>query len=188
MYPLRGFLVLLACLWTQAAISDPRVIIHLTDYLANDYPGAVGPDGRVLSSTEYAEQLEFGKKVLNEGLSDSKLTADATLMMDLKNLEKFISQKKPPSEVVPLARKVQQSTIKVSGIQLSPMKWPNYKRAKELFQSNCISCHGAEGRGDGVDGKDLDPLPANFHDTERASGISPFASFNTIRLGVPGTG
>ena len=31
-----------------------------------------------------------------------------------------------------------------------------------LFQANCASCHGAEGRGDGPAGTSLDPKPVNL--------------------------
>lgn len=34
--------------------------------------------------------------------------------------------------------------------------------AKELFQKNCVTCHGASGKGDGPAGKMLKPAPADF--------------------------
>ena len=33
--------------------------------------------------------------------------------------------------------------------------------AKELYASMCISCHGENGKGDGVDGVSLNPKPAD---------------------------
>ena len=76
----------------------------------------------------------------------------------------------------------------MSGISLSPIKWPDYKKAQQIYKQDCAQCHGETGHGDGPLGKDLDPAPANFHDLSRAPLVSPFAAFNTIRLGVPGTG
>lgn len=35
---------------------------------------------------------------------------------------------------------------------------------KELFTTYCVSCHGAEGKGDGVAGAALNPKPASFAD------------------------
>jgi mono/diheme cytochrome c family protein len=35
-------------------------------------------------------------------------------------------------------------------------------RGRELFQQNCIVCHGAEGRGDGPQAAQLDPAPSDF--------------------------
>lgn len=35
-------------------------------------------------------------------------------------------------------------------------------RGKALFEQNCATCHGAEGKGDGAAGKGLNPRPRNF--------------------------
>jgi len=35
-------------------------------------------------------------------------------------------------------------------------------RGRELFQQNCISCHGVDGRGDGPESADLNPAPTDF--------------------------
>lgn len=181
-------LTIVALFHFSTAYGDARLIIHLTDYLANDYSGAVSEDGKVLSDGEYAEQIEFSQTALKEGKTDPALNQNPELLANLNKLNDAIGKKAPPSIVIPLAREIQKSVIKVSGIALSPANWPDYDKAAKLFQANCISCHGVDGRGDGPDGVDLDPKPANFHDMGRAPIVSPFAAFNTIRLGVPGTG
>jgi mono/diheme cytochrome c family protein len=35
-------------------------------------------------------------------------------------------------------------------------------KGKELFNTNCVSCHGAGGKGDGVAGAAMNPKPRNF--------------------------
>ncbi len=35
-------------------------------------------------------------------------------------------------------------------------------RGKELFQQNCIQCHGIDGRGDGIEAANLSPAPSDF--------------------------
>jgi high-affinity iron transporter len=179
---------LLAILTISNVYADARLIVHLTDYLANDYAGAVSEDGKVLSDGEYAEQIEFSQTALKEGKTNSSLNQNTELLKDLSSLNNAIAKKSAPSLVIPLARKIQKNVIEISGISLSPASWPNYAKAKKIFNESCISCHGSQGRGDGPDGVGLDPAPANFHDMERAPIVSPFAAFNTIRLGVPGTG
>jgi high-affinity iron transporter len=179
---------LLVLFQLSSAHGDARLIIHLTDYLANDYSGAVSEEGKILSKGEYAEQVEFSRTALAEGSSDPVLSQNQDLLASLSKLSNSIANKNPPSVVVALAREIQKNTIKISGLALSPSTWPDYDKAQKLFQTKCIFCHGNEGRGDGIDGVGLDPKPSNFHDPERAPIVSPFAAFNTIRLGVPGTG
>jgi cytochrome c5 len=38
--------------------------------------------------------------------------------------------------------------------------------AKQVFESRCSTCHGAQGMGDGPAGAALNPKPRNFHDQE----------------------
>lgn len=173
---------------TANAFADARMIVHLTDYLANDYAGAVSSDGKVLSEVEYAEQIEFAQTALKEGQNNQALSSNQELIKKLEQLAVLINSKTSPDVVVPLAREIQAMVIKVAGIALSPSTWPDMEKAQKIYQANCIQCHGHEGRGDGPDGKGLDPAPSNFHDLGRAPIVSPFAAFNTIRLGVPGTG
>lgn len=181
-------LAFFSILQVSAAFADARLIIHLTDYLANDYAGAVSEESKILSEGEYAEQIEFAQTALKEGQTNPKINQNAELLKSLNDLSDAIAKKSPPSVVVPMARAIQKEVIKVSGVALSPSAWPDYDKAQKLYQANCVSCHGVDGRGDGPDGADLDPKPSNFYDMERAPIVSPFAAFNTIRLGVPGTG
>ncbi len=39
----------------------------------------------------------------------------------------------------------------------------NLVNGKERFIKNCVSCHGALGQGDGIDGLDLNEKPANIN-------------------------
>jgi high-affinity iron transporter len=51
-----------------------------------------------------------------------------------------------------------------------------------------LSCHGAEGRGDGPAGAGLDPAPTDFTEIARALELSPSTLYNTISFGIVGTG
>ncbi|TCV79271.1 cytochrome c/FTR1 family iron permease [Sulfurirhabdus autotrophica] len=69
----------------------------------------------------------------------------------------------------------------------SPKSVPDINIGKTLFQQNCISCHGVQGKGDGPLSKNLQPKPFDFHDAERQNQHSIFGFYNTISLGVAGT-
>ena len=62
-------------------------------------------------------------------------------------------------------------------------------KGKELYSSNCVSCHGESGMGDGPAGMALDPKPRNQTDkAEYKYGTGDLAIFRTIKYGIEGTG
>jgi high-affinity iron transporter len=164
----------------------PRLLVHLLEYIAADYPGAVEA-GKVKSPTEYAEQKEFSQKAKSTLLEISDLRTNRELRVGVDHLDELILSKASAEEVAKVAATIKNNVIKTAGIEVSPNVWPSRKRAHALFQKNCVSCHGNNGYGDGPAGKNLDPKPGNFHDAKMAS-VPPFQAYNTIRLGVPGTG
>jgi mono/diheme cytochrome c family protein len=59
---------------------------------------------------------------------------------------------------------------------------------KKLYDSNCASCHGDTGLGDGRAGKTLTPPPANLTDDTWIHGSTDGEIFLVIRDGVKDTG
>jgi high-affinity iron transporter len=167
--------------------ANPDIVVHLLDYLAKDYPGAV-KDGKILSASEYSEQLEFAGTVLKTAGEVPSLKNNSEFYAQVEQLYQMIQKKAPEAEVSSLARKLQQAAIQLAGIEVAPKAWPDLAKGEKLYQSQCTACHGSSGLGDGAAGAALDPKPANFHDPELISTSSPFKFYNTIRLGVPGTG
>lgn len=60
-------------------------------------------------------------------------------------------------------------------------------RGKTLFTTNCASCHGAEGFGDGPAAAALNPKPRNFHEGYWKFGGGLARVVRTITEGSPGT-
>lgn len=77
-------------------------------------------------------------------------------------------------------------------VDLTKIKSPGddmIAKGKELFDTNCQSCHGADGKGDGPGGAALNPKPRNFHDTEGwTNGRELPDMYKTLQEGVPNTG
>lgn len=165
-----------------------RLVVHLLDYLAKDYSGAVGEDGKVLSDSEYAEQVEFAQTAAKAATEIPELIAKPEIASGVTSLLSAIQAKEAPSKIIPLARAMQAAVLDATKLQVTPQRWPNLDKAAKLFADNCALCHGSTGAGDGPAGVSLDPKPANFTDHEAMDAAAPMGEFNTIRLGVPGTG
>lgn len=60
---------------------------------------------------------------------------------------------------------------------------------QKLFQNACASCHGAEGKGDGIAGAALNPKPRNFHLADGwKNGRKATELYNTLQKGILATG
>jgi len=57
---------------------------------------------------------------------------------------------------------------------------------KKTFEANCVSCHGAEGKGDGIGGAALPKKPRNFHSADGwVNARRGSAIFKMFNVGVP---
>jgi mono/diheme cytochrome c family protein len=57
------------------------------------------------------------------------------------------------------------------------------ENAEKLFGKNCVSCHGYQGRGDGLSAAALAPRPTNFQQEQP----TPAYAERALAQGVPGT-
>ncbi|MGC8653814.1 MAG: c-type cytochrome [Candidatus Kryptoniota bacterium] len=61
-------------------------------------------------------------------------------------------------------------------------------RGKTLFVTNCATCHGSNGEGDGPAAATLNPRPRNFHQqTNWVNGPTLSGMFKTLTQGIPGS-
>lgn len=71
-----------------------------------------------------------------------------------------------------------------------PMTAANLAKGKAIYlgKGTCFTCHGPEGKGDGVVGQALVPSPRNFTNPEFAKIRTPGEMFWVVKHGSPGTG
>lgn len=167
---------------------DPaRLTVHLLDYLAQDYSGAI-VNGKIVSKSEYQEQIEFAEQVkitiAKIELGNRKLE----IQNEANQLYKEILSKSDAKVIQKIARSIQSKVIQLVALEQTPSFWPSITKGKKLYSTNCVACHGESGHGDGPAGVALDPKPTNFFNKVRMNEITAFQTFNAIRLGIPGTG
>ncbi len=185
------FLTVFSCQECFAQKGEPsRILIHTLNYVSQDYAGAV-KDGKIISESEFKEQKEFGESAIKyfEECSGSWSKNDsAAIRLVIFRLDSLVEKHAPFQIVSSTALDARDKIIAASGLKISPSTYPSLDNGKVVFKTECAKCHGDNGFGDGPEGKDLNPKPKNFHDDEKISPLSPFFVFNTVRLGVEGTG
>lgn len=111
----------------------------------------------------------------------------------LNNLEVFTREKITPLAKLKDTVKAVEDVTMVKGTISAPVdifkeSIPNpdkIAKGKTLFETNCSSCHGTEGKGDGIAGKTLNPPPRNFHVlTGWTNGPAFSKIFKTLQEGI----
>lgn len=162
-------------------------VLSLVDYIGGDYANAV-EEGKIVNEFEYQEMLDFSSAAIDlwEKVPEKKMeTTDFS--EKFAHLRSIIVSKGPVSEVESLANELKGRIISAYDIKPYPANIPDYQSGKELYVSNCSSCHGLSGRPDDAFSKTLNPPPTDFTDPDINLGLSPFKVYNTTTFGIEGT-
>ncbi|WP_194162279.1 c-type cytochrome, partial [Moraxella catarrhalis] len=80
-------------------------------------------------------------------------------------------------DVMRYVQSIQTSVIRVN------MTSSDKAEAEHIYQAYCVSCHGADGRGNGPAAGALKPTPVNFHVRQP----SAQRALDVLNNGIPGT-
>ena len=170
---------------SEEVTDSTRRVVHLLEYVAVDYRGAVA-DGQITNNTEYDEQRSFVSEI------DSQLTSlgvgpDDSLREGLARLRRTVDERGPAAEVSERARSLGAELRFRFNVQELPPRPPSLDNGRRLYAQACAGCHGATGRGDGPRASLLDPKPASFLNRTRMLELPLSAVFATITYGIDGT-
>ncbi len=156
-------------------------LVGILQYLQADYPNAVESK----SESELTEQRSF----IAEAMDTAGQLGPAAqgFMPRLQEVKARVDKGEDPEGVSRDCGELVEDLVLAGGLARSPRQPPSLERGEALFQVACAACHGADGRGQVLIARTMEPKPANFQDPELMAGLTPYKAFNTISFGVPGT-
>jgi high-affinity iron transporter len=170
----------------KATQDKTRQIWQMLDYIAVDYAGAV-EKGKVISQDEYAEMTEFSQNVEKQIKELPEISGKGALLTASAALRKSVDDKATVETVASHARSLAAALITAYPIPVAPHATPNLKLGATIYQKNCASCHGADGKADTPMAAKLNPPPIAFTDAQRARERSVLSLYQTTSQGVEGT-
>src|SRR5262245_11018173 len=145
-------------------------------------------DGKVIAKAEVEEAelflTEARRTAAGLPLEVSKSTGE-----ELDRIIGMVRQTASPDSIDVRVRQLTATLSQKLNVSLDeiPAQVPTLARGAELYQTNCASCHGVTGRGDGSAGASLDPPPADLTDFHTLSDRSPLDFYRRVTIGVAGT-
>lgn len=176
---------------SQAEISDStdemRQLAQLAEYIAVDYVEAVR-DGQVINDGEYQEMLEFSQLIVtNISVIQDNPAKASDLAGQAKALQTAIQSKQGIETIRQISSSLRGTLLALMPRSSLPDRLLPKATIEQLFESQCASCHGASGGGDGVLAAQLEPAPTDFTDKERALNRSLLGLYDAISNGIDET-
>ena len=152
---------------------SPRSLVHLLDYLAVEYGGAV-KNGKILSLSEYKEQTEFAKTAMDLSQNLTELKEPRSRFWSACRHPDLVQSRS--KVVTQAAREAQGKVIQWVNLTVTPTQWPNLASGRHLFQNTCAKCHGPEGRAAGPPLRPWLPNPLISKTRPKCGTYPPFKS------------
>ena len=185
--PLSFLVAALFFITPTVSLAEPsQHLIQMLDYIGVDYPPTI-ENGEVINEVEFTEMQEFSGLLHNLILAMPEATNKAALLEDAESIRNGIENRVIGDQVTTLTQQLKANLIATYEISVGPSKTPDLSGVQALYESECSSCHGVLGYGDGPLASVQEIPPSDFHDMERQYTRSVFDLFNTISLGVNGT-
>ena len=178
-------LSLIAVTKLTAQENPAKRLSSIVGVAVEEYAKAVDENGKLISKDEYDETFGF--------LTDAKQVAARltgyeapTTRAILDSLTDAVASRKPPSTVKDLHR-LFAASLGTAGAMDLPKGPLSFDEGHRLFSTNCASCHGVEGQGDGPSAHTLSTAPPGIGSTRLTPELTPTLAYNVISVGVRGT-
>ncbi|HTS87955.1 MAG TPA: FTR1 family protein [Gemmatimonadales bacterium] len=171
----------------QDSVVVIRRIAATAALAAEEYGNGIR-DGRLVAPAE----VEEAKLFLSEARRSANVLPEASakpVLLRLDVLMGLVSRTAAVDSVAVAARDLGVYLTKTFDVSLEeiPEQTPSLAQGARIYASQCASCHGQEGRGDGPAGTVLVPPPADLTDFRQLTGATPLDFYRRITIGVTGT-
>ena len=161
---------------------DYRQMAQLAEYVGVDYPEAV-ENGIIINDAEYQEMLEFSRILM----AQAQNSESETLASRANNLRIAIQDKQSPDIIREFGSEMRRELFALMPASDQPSQLLPINEIQQIFQTSCATCHGTEGKGDGILSDHLEPSPTNFTNQERALNRSVLGLYDAITNGIEDT-
>src|SRR3954470_18933685 len=182
-----GVLVLsLIAATSLAAQENPaKRLSSIVGVAVEEYAKAVDETGKLISQDEFSETSGF---LVDAKQVASRLTGYGapTTRAILDSLSNAVAVRQPASKVRELHR-LFAASLGTAGAMDLPKGPLSIDQGHQLFSTNCASCHGVDGQGDGPSAHTLSTAPPGIGAKRLTPELTPTLAYNVISVGVRGT-
>lgn len=176
---------------SPASADQAGAVISLIELADSEYRDAVA-DGEIINVAEYEEAAEFTAEAVRRLTSLPTATSAERGRVAREAADRLVPAIKARINPAEFATLAEAATAAVAegwdAIRIRfPESRPSNRRGAIVYRINCGECHGDQGKGDGPEGVELDPLPADLTAPERNVTASLQRDFEVTSFGVPAT-
>ena len=159
-------------------------VANIVSVAVEEYRKGVDERGRLISRDEYDEAAGFLADARTASVRLSGDRASARAILD--SIIAAVGARRPPSALAALNQRFAIALGADAALEL-PKKPVDVAAGERLYQSQCASCHGTRGLGDGASAATLNPKPPALANDSVMRDVTPATMFRKISVGVSST-
>jgi high-affinity iron transporter len=180
-----SILSLVAATTLSAQENPAKRLSSIVGVAVEEYAKAVDDHGKLISKDEFDETYGFLTDAKDVAKRLTGYDAPATRSI-LDSLITAVASKKSPGEVRQIHR-LFAASLGTAGAMDLPKGPLDSAAGHALYASNCSSCHGIAGAGDGPSAHTLSTAPPGIGVRKLTPELTPTLAYNVVSVGVRGT-
>jgi len=169
----------------HAQENSAKRLSSIVSVAVEEYGKAIDDRGRLVSELEYTETTSFLNDARGVAQRLRGYNAAATQAL-LDTLTIAVRAKRPPRDVRLIQARFNGALGAAGALDL-PAAPLDTARGHALYASNCSSCHGDRGLGDGPASRGLGMEVPPIGSAQGTPDLSPTLAYNVVSVGIRGT-